>query len=116
MAGPAGGDLAIHHGTAGVADAELRPGRLLALEVPAADALRLPRGVALDDYIPDGAHAGVDAAAAAHLRAWRDRRAGQLRSHGIDLADVWELELLATCFLPLARLQAALGPAVREHG
>jgi hypothetical protein len=85
VARPSRGELAVHHGTLGIADDELRPGRVLALEAPVADALRLPFGVVLDDYIPDGAHAAVDAAACSQLRAWRERRGDDLRGDGVDL-------------------------------
>lgn len=108
MAGSRHDDLVVHKATVGLRDQDMRAGRVLSLEVPFAESARLPAGVALDDYVPDGARAAVDAAAQAQLRAWRDRRAGDLTIDGVDLAHVWEVELLADCFLPLARLRAAL--------
>jgi hypothetical protein len=116
VASAGGGDLAVHHGTIGLPDAELRTGRVLSLEVPFTESLRLPAGVALDDYIPGGARTHVDAAAWSHLRAWRARRAGELTSDGVDLTHVWEVELLAACFMPLARLRAALPGVLSQLG
>ncbi len=114
MAAGAGHDLVLHPGTIGLTDEQLRPGRVLALEVAFSESARLPAGVALDDYVPDGARRDVDAAAWAQLRAWRARRGAELTSDGVDLTHVFEVELLATCFLPLARLRAALPQVIAQ--
>lgn len=104
------GNLVIHRGTVGLPDAALIPGRLCTLEVPFAESARLPPGVALDDYLADADRPGVDAEARAALDAWRARRGADLHVEGLDLGHVWEVELLAECFLPAARLRAALPP------
>jgi hypothetical protein len=108
-------ELVVHAGTLGLRDDELVAGRVLALEVPFAESVRLAPGVALDDYVPEGSRAAVDADAQARLRAWRELRAGDLTIDGVDLTHVWEVELLAECFIPLARLRAALPEVVARH-
>ena len=108
-------DLVVHGATVGVPDEDLRPGRLLSLEVPFAESARLPAGVALDDHLHQAARASVDAAALDALRTWRAQRAGDLTIDGLDLTHVWEVELLAECFIPLARLRAALPGVIAQH-
>jgi hypothetical protein len=74
--------------------------------------LSLAHGVALDDHLDAAARALVDAAARDCYRRWRARCASELTVDGVDLAAIWEVELLAQCFLPAARLQRGLGAAM----
>jgi len=76
-----------------------------------ADGLMLADGVALDDHLGSDARIAVDVECRERYRQWRARHAQALTVEGVDLAHVWEVELIAKCFLPGARLRHGL-PAV----
>lgn len=86
----------------------LRSGTDLVLEISLADALRLPDGVALDDHLGSDARVCVDLECRERYRRWHARHAQQLTVEGIDLAHIWEVELIAQCFLPAACLRRGL--------
>jgi hypothetical protein len=92
-----------------------RPGRDLALDIPRADGDLLATGVLLDDWLPGATRDEIDRQGIAALGSWRERRDGELTIHGIRLAEVWEVELLAEVFLPETRIVAGLMAAL-EHG
>jgi hypothetical protein len=87
---------------------QLHPGTDLVLEVSLADAVALPDGVALDDHLGSDARVCVDREAHDRYRLWRERHARQLTVEGIDLAHIWEVELIAQCFLPAACLRRGM--------
>jgi hypothetical protein len=76
----------------------------------------LPHGVALDDFLGSTARIAVDAQARELYRRWRADRAPALTLEGVDLTSIWELEMMAQCFLPVARLLHALPPALLTIG
>jgi hypothetical protein len=93
--------------------ADLQPGVDVILEVSLSDAVMLRTGVALDDYLGSDARDCVDVECRERYRAWRTRHRPALTVEGIDLAFVWEVELIAQCFLPAACLRHGL-PEVFE--
>ncbi|HMJ36452.1 MAG TPA: hypothetical protein VK501_21290 [Baekduia sp.] len=98
----------LHRGTAGLDAAVLRPGADLVLDPSPEHGLALPAGVAVDDHLDDAARAAADRDAFAAMAAWRAARATSLTVDGVDLGFAWEIELLASCFLPATRLRHAL--------
>ena len=100
--------LVVHPGSTGLDPAALVPGRALVVAVDPAHGLALPRGAALEDHLDPAAGASVDAEARERLAAWRARRSAAFTVDGLDLSWVWEVELLAGCFLPAIRLLRGL--------
>jgi hypothetical protein len=105
------GPVRLHRGSAGLDAAALRPGADLVLDPSPEHGLVLPEGVAVDDHLDAAARAAVDREAFAAMAAWRAARGTSLTADGVDLGFVWELELLAGCFLPATRLRHALAAA-----
>jgi hypothetical protein len=108
--------LTLHRGSVGLGLETLRTGRDLVLEPAAAHGLAIPDGAVLDDYLEPAGREAVTLAAAAALAGWRERLQGLVTVAGVDLAHVAEVELLARCFLPAARLRQALPSVLRSHG
>ncbi len=82
------------------------------MEVSSAHSSTLAGGVALDDYLGSDARDAVDTEARERYRAWRAQRAEALTLEGIELSQIWEVELVAQCFLPAARMRRALPAAL----
>jgi hypothetical protein len=93
-----------------------RVGRDLVLRVPTEHGLDLPEGVALDDHLDAEARELVDSAARERFRRWRDRHRETLTVDGLDLTSIWEIELVARCFQPAARLEVGLPRALDSCG
>jgi hypothetical protein len=94
----------------------MRPDADLVLEVAQEHGLSLPQGTALDDHLDLHARERIDIDASAWLAGWRERVGDMLTVDGLDLAHVWEAELLARCFQPAARLMHGLPRAVESAG
>jgi hypothetical protein len=108
--------LTLHHGSVGLAPEALREGCDLVLEPAWAHGAALPPGTILDDHLERSERSAIDAEAHAALAAWRQRAGPLLVVDGLDLAHVAEVELLARCFVPAARLARALPAAMRRYG
>src|SRR4051794_38320501 len=108
--------LTLHRGSVGLALETLRAGRDLVLEPASAQGLAIPHGAVLDDHLELTGREAATLEAAAGLAAWRERMRGLATVDGVDLSHVFEVELLARCFLPAARLRHALPAALRSHG
>ena len=99
----------------GLAPETLRDGRDLVLEPGWADGLALPDGTALEDHLEIAEREAVDEDARAALARWRQRSGPLLTVDAIDLAHIAEVELLARCFVPVARLDHALPAVLRTY-
>ena len=91
-------------------------GRDLVLEIPAEHGLELPVGAGLDDHLDESTRLLVDRRARERFREWSERRSAALTVEGLDLTSICELELLAQCFVPAARLDIALPRAIEVAG
>ena len=96
--------------------ASLKPGVDLVLEVEPADGLTLASGVALEDYLSSDTRHAIDAESRTRYERWRAQRAQSLTIDGVDLTHIWEVDLLAECFLPAARIGHALPLALASTG
>jgi len=94
----------------------MRAGKDLVLAVAYQHGASLPHGAALDDFLGPTARIAVDTEARALYRNWRADRARDLTLEGADLTSIWELEMMAQCFLPTARLLHSLRPALLTIG
>lgn len=103
--------LRLHRTSAGADLVALRPGVDLVLDPLYEHGALLPDGVAVDDHLDAAARAQADREAGGELAAWHEARRVAFVVDGVDLAFVWEVELLAQCFLPAARLRLALAAA-----
>jgi hypothetical protein len=101
----------LYRDTGGLDPAALRPGADLVLDPLPEHGLALPHGVAVDDHLDAAARVRADREALAGLAAWRTAHGPALTVDGTDLGFVWEVELVAQCFLPAARLRLALAAA-----
>jgi hypothetical protein len=72
----------------------------------------LAHGTAIDDYLGTSARIAADVEARERYRRWQTGWGGALTIDGIDLTEVWEVEMLAQCFLPAARLMGGLPVAL----
>lgn len=90
----------------------LLAGQDLVLEIAPADGLALADGVAVDDYLDSDSRTRVDAWCRSQFESWRSRHLQALTVEEVDLTEVWEVELIAQCFLPAARLLHGLPPAL----
>jgi hypothetical protein len=104
------GTLSVWHGGSPGADAIA--GRDLVLEVPLEHGLVLPRGAALDDHLDESSRVLVDETARERFERWRASRVDALTVDGLDLIALCELELVAQCFAPAARVEIGLPPAL----
>jgi hypothetical protein len=86
------------------------------LEVAPHHAIELPEGVALEDGLDATERSAVDHLARRHYGSWRAARAGTLTVAGLDLAELFELELLARCFLPAALLERTVPAGTVAEG
>jgi hypothetical protein len=103
--------------TSGVSSpTSLQAGIDLALDVAPAHGLELARGVALDDYLDAPTRAAIDVEMTERYVDWRASRAATLTAEQVDLTHVWEVELLARCFLPAVRLKHSLAAAIADTG
>ncbi len=93
----------------------LRVGEDLVIALAQEHGAALAHGVALDDYLGVSTRIAVDAQAREWQRRWRARRARALTVEGVDLTCIWELEMLAQCFQPAARLAHSLPSALEAH-
>jgi len=91
-------------------------GRDLVLEIPAEHGLELPVGAGLDDHLDESTRLLVDRRARERFREWSERRSAALTVEGLDLTSICELELLAQCFVPAARVDIALPRAIEVAG
>jgi hypothetical protein len=91
-------------------------GRDLVLEVPLAHGTVLVRGAALDDHLDDASRGLADLRARERYERWRQQRAATLVVDFLDLASICELELLAQCFVPAARVEIGLPRAIEAAG
>jgi hypothetical protein len=73
----------------------------------------LPHGTAIDDYLGASTRIAVDEEARERYRRWRVNRSRALTVEGVDLTHIWELEMMAECFLPAARLVHGLPLAIQ---
>jgi hypothetical protein len=94
----------------------MRAGKDLVLAVAQEHGVSLPRGVALEDFLGPTARIAVDAQARELYHRWRADHAQALTLEGVDLTSIWEVEMLAQCFLPAAWLLHALPPALLMTG
>lgn len=89
--------------TSAVDPGSLVAGRDLVVDcVPSHGGVATP-GAILDDHLNLDDRAAIDAEARRQALSWHRVRASSTSIDGIELADVWEAELLADVFLPLAR-------------
>lgn len=91
-------------------------GRDLVLEVPLEHGIALPRGAALDDHLDERSRLLVDRTARERYERWCGRRVDALTVDGLDLIEMCELELLAQCFVPAARVEIGLPTALESTG
>jgi hypothetical protein len=109
--------LTLHHGSLGLDPGALRPGRDLVLDPAWAHGVALPAGTVLDDHLEAADRQAIETGSRAALARWRELNRDYLTVDGVDLGHVAEVELLARCFVPAARLAralpAALGSATR---
>jgi hypothetical protein len=91
---------------------QLCPGSDLAIDVAPAHGLALARGVALDDYLDADTRVAADTEARTRYQRWRALRSTELTVDHVDLTKIWEVELLAQCFQPAARLHRGLPAAI----
>jgi hypothetical protein len=80
------------------------------------DGATVAHGAALDDYLGASTRVAVDAEARARYQRWRARRARGLTVDEVELTRVWEVELMAQCFLPASRLLHGLPVALDAIG
>jgi hypothetical protein len=107
-------ELRLWRESAGAPVESLRPGRDLVFELAPADALRLAPGAALDDVLDAATRSDIDREARERMDGWRAGRTTDLTVDGVDLAHVWEVELMAQCFLPATRLARGLAAVAAD--
>jgi hypothetical protein len=88
----------------------------LVLQVATEHGVELPEGVGLDDHLDADARGLVDSTARTRFERWRQRRRGVLTVDGLDLTSIWEIELVARCFQPGARIEVGLTRAIEASG
>jgi hypothetical protein len=84
----------------------------LVVDLAQADGANVAHGVALDDYLGSDARIAVDAEAGERYGRWRLDKAESLTIDGVDLIRIWEVEMMAQCFQPAARLLHGLPRAL----
>ena len=70
----------------------------------------------LDDHLDAEARERIDSTARERYGQWRERRRAALTVDGVDLSSIWEIELLAGCFQPAARIEVGLPRALEALG
>ena len=94
----------------------LEPGRDLVLDLARSQGYELPLGVLLDDWLSIEARDEIDREAFGRLAAWRARHEKHLTVDGVNLAHVWETELLAEVFMPETTIFGGLLASIGTRG
>jgi hypothetical protein len=84
----------------------------LVIDLAQADGANVAHGVALDDHLGSDARIAVDAEAGERYGRWRLDKGESLTIDGVDLTRIWEVEMMAQCFQPAARLAQGLPRAL----
>jgi hypothetical protein len=93
----------------------MQPGVDLVAALAQEHGASLPHGTALDDYLGASTRITVDGEAGERYRRWRVKRTEPLTVEGVDLSRIWELEMMAQCFLPAARMLLGLPLALAAN-